>query len=119
MDYNEIKLGMVNRHPWELSRTRMLLGEWKKFLDRIQDKGVKDLKYVNIGAGDMFFDDALMDRYANVELYADDLGYDTKGQPEIVEGKKHLTTDVFTLFVVALPIYLLYEVSIQIVRCTK
>ena len=29
------------------------------------------------------------------------------------------TTDVFTLFIVALPIYLLYEVSIQIVRCTK
>ena len=28
------------------------------------------------------------------------------------------TTDVFTLFVVALPIYLLYEVSILIVRCT-
>jgi sec-independent protein translocase protein TatC len=27
------------------------------------------------------------------------------------------TTDAFTLFVVALPIYLLYEVSIQIVRC--
>ncbi len=29
------------------------------------------------------------------------------------------TTDVFTLVVVALPIYLLYEVSIQIVRITK
>lgn len=29
------------------------------------------------------------------------------------------TTDVFTLFVVSLPIYLLYEVSIQIVRITK
>ena len=29
------------------------------------------------------------------------------------------TTDVFTLFVVALPIYLLYEVSIWIVRLTK
>jgi sec-independent protein translocase protein TatC len=29
------------------------------------------------------------------------------------------TTDVFTLFVVALPIYLLYEISIQIVRCTR
>ena len=29
------------------------------------------------------------------------------------------TTDVFTLFVVSLPIYLLYEVSIQIVRCTR
>jgi sec-independent protein translocase protein TatC len=29
------------------------------------------------------------------------------------------TTDVFTLFVVALPIYLLYELSIQIVRCTN
>ena len=29
------------------------------------------------------------------------------------------TTDVFTLLVVALPIYLLYEVSIQIVRITK
>ena len=29
------------------------------------------------------------------------------------------TTDVFTLFVVSLPIYLLYELSIQIVRCTK
>jgi len=29
------------------------------------------------------------------------------------------TTDIFTLLVVALPIYLLYEVSIQIVRTTK
>lgn len=29
------------------------------------------------------------------------------------------TTDVFTLFVVTLPIYLLYELSIQIVRITK
>lgn len=29
------------------------------------------------------------------------------------------TTDVFTLFVVSLPIYLLYEISIQIVRMTK
>lgn len=29
------------------------------------------------------------------------------------------TTDVFTLFIVALPIYLLYEVSIWIVRITK
>ena len=29
------------------------------------------------------------------------------------------TTDVFTLFVVALPIYLLYEFSIQIVRITE
>jgi sec-independent protein translocase protein TatC len=29
------------------------------------------------------------------------------------------TGDVFTLFVVALPIYLLYELSIQIVRITK
>ena len=29
------------------------------------------------------------------------------------------TTDVFTLFIVALPLYLLYEVSIQIVRITK
>ena len=29
------------------------------------------------------------------------------------------TTDVFTLFVVALPIYLLYELSIFIVRCTR
>ena len=29
------------------------------------------------------------------------------------------TTDVFTLFVVVLPIYLLYELSIQIVRITK
>ena len=29
------------------------------------------------------------------------------------------TTDVFTLFVVALPIYLLYELSIQIVKLTK
>ena len=29
------------------------------------------------------------------------------------------TTDAFTLFVVALPIYLLYELSILIVRCTR
>ena len=29
------------------------------------------------------------------------------------------TTDMFTLFIVALPIYLLYEISIQIVKITK
>ena len=97
MDYNEIKLGMVNRHPWELSRTQMLLKEWKRYLDKIAAETDGTLKYVNVGAGDMFFDDILLEKYPNTELYADDLGYDTKGEPYITEGKKHLTNDLDSL----------------------
>lgn len=94
MDFNETGRGMVYRHPWELSRTRMLINEWKRYFDELYGKGEKLLRYINIGAGDMFFDDALLKEYGNTEVYADDLGYNTQGQNVLVVGNKHLTNDI-------------------------
>ncbi|SCX02672.1 hypothetical protein SAMN02910339_00437 [Lachnospiraceae bacterium YSD2013] len=94
MDFNETGRGMVYRHPWELSRTRMLINEWKRYFDELYGKGEKLLRYINIGAGDMFFDDALLKEYGNTEVYADDMGYNTQGQNVLVVGNKHLTNDI-------------------------
>ena len=85
---------MLHRHPWELSRTRMLIAEWERYIDKLYGNGEKCLRYVNIGAGDMFFDDNLLQEYRNTEVYADDLGYDTEGQAVLTVGKKHLTNDI-------------------------
>ena len=94
MDYNEIGKGMVNRHPWELSRTEMIIGEWKRYIDKLRSEGKSSYDYVNIGAGDMYFDDALMKSQKGTSVYAVDLGYDTKGEKVLNEGGKHLTNDI-------------------------
>ena len=91
MDFNEIGKGMVNRHPWELSRTHVLTKEWKKYLDMMHGKSGMPLKYINIGAGDMYFDEVLLDMYRNDSLYAADLGYDTKGHKVLNQGRINLT----------------------------
>lgn len=69
MDYNEISKGMVNRHPWELSRTGMLLKAFKKYV------GNKEGRYVNIGSGDCYFDKKLFDSGMAKECYAVDIAY--------------------------------------------
>lgn len=70
MDINETKRGMINRHPWELSRTQMLIKEWKRFINNLYRGDGQYFKYVNVGAGDLYFDDLLMNTYNNVEVYA-------------------------------------------------
>lgn len=74
MDLNEVTGEVLNRHPWELSRTRCVLNAFSKHLDR-QHKNQTPKRYINIGAGDLYFDRALLAKYKNDEVYAVDLAY--------------------------------------------
>lgn len=73
MDINEVSNKKIHRHPWELSRTRCLMEEWKPYFDAIGEKA----DYIDIGAGDMFFDKYLMHHYKSYTLKAVDIGYGT------------------------------------------
>lgn len=66
--------GVVNRHPWELSRTGRVLGAFGKYLDGLQETVGR--RYVNVGAGDLYFDKFLLKRYKRDRAYAVDLEYD-------------------------------------------
>lgn len=91
MDQNEVGKGMIYRHPWELSRTKMVIKEWDRFIDRIRPDNRDVLRYVNVGAGDMYFDDIYQEKHDNTEVYAVDIGYDL-GDDDIEErGSKYLT----------------------------
>ncbi|MBP1584537.1 MAG: hypothetical protein ILP17_02460 [Lachnospiraceae bacterium] len=82
---------MKYRHPWELSRTKMLIGEWKRYINSLGDGRSDKIKCVNVGAGDLFFDDAYIDSDDRIEVYAVDIGYDIKDDEIITRGSKHLT----------------------------
>ncbi|MCR4924837.1 MAG: hypothetical protein K5917_00955 [Clostridiales bacterium] len=72
MDINEKKSKDFHRHPWELSRTKCVMNELKKHL-----AVDKQSKYLNIGAGDLYFDECWKQIYAkNHETYAVDIGYE-------------------------------------------
>lgn len=68
MDLSE-RSDSIYRHPWELSRTDVLLGE----LDKLQISG----EVLDIGCGDGFFDKELLKRFSSVtnvwgiDIYAD------------------------------------------------
>lgn len=83
MDQNETCKGMIYRHPWELSRTRMLIDEWKRFTDSLEDGDARKIKCINVGAGDLFFDDEFVKRDKRIEVYAVDIGYDI-GEDEVI-----------------------------------
>lgn len=94
MDQNEVGKGMIYRHPWELSRTKMVINDWDRFIDRIRDGGQEPLRYVNVGAGDMYFDDIYLEKHGDTEVYAVDIGYDL-GDTDIEDrGSKHLTRNI-------------------------
>lgn len=77
MDLNERKDKDFNRHPWELSRTRCIRGGIGKYLDVMHRKVPnRGMRYINVGAGDCFFDQELLARYADDEVYAVDIGYE-------------------------------------------
>ena len=85
MDINETGKGMLYRHPWELSRTKCLLDAFGLVLDRMHESQ-KKRRYINVGAGDLYFDQRLLARYEQDEAYAVDLGYDEEPS---VEGRIH------------------------------
>ena len=62
MDINETSKKMKSRHPWELSRTKCVLKSMDSYLTDIHRNGEKK-RYLNIGAGDMYFDRALMKKW--------------------------------------------------------
>ena len=74
MDMNETAKKMKSRHPWELSRTKCVLKSMDSYLTDIHRNGEKK-RYLNIGAGDMYFDRALMKKWKKDALYAVDIGY--------------------------------------------
>lgn len=71
MDINEVTCKRINRHPWELSRTNCVLAE---IMPYIQTCG-RNCDFVNIGAGDMFFDKQILKRMQGHRLHAIDIGY--------------------------------------------
>lgn len=79
--------GVANRHPWELSRTARVLKVFSKYLDQTHGKEAGQ-KYVNVGAGDLYFDKKLLNRYQEDTVYAVDLEYD-ETVPDYPRTKKH------------------------------
>ena len=73
MDINEVKKGFSNRHPWELSRTKCVFNTWNRYLNKINQKNSKS-EYINIGAGDCFFDQMIIRKYEH-HCCALDIGY--------------------------------------------
>ena len=90
MDQNEVGKGMVYRHPWELSRTGMVIKEWDRFIESLRKGGSDVLKCVNVGAGDMYFDDIYLQKHPNTEVYAVDIGYDLRDDETEDKGSRHL-----------------------------
>lgn len=89
MDINETSKGMQNRHPWELSRTKCVLEAMRPYLSAMRktdEGGAK--KYLNVGAGDLYFDDALMRKWKRDVLYAVDIGYSDKDKEDSKENNK-------------------------------
>lgn len=68
MDINEVTGKRINRHPWELSRTGCVIRE---LLPYVADAR----RYINIGAGDRFFDHVLLRQLPTLEVHAVDIGY--------------------------------------------
>lgn len=77
MDWNEIKKGFKNRHPWELSRTKKVASLLEK---KIGIKLGERHKFLDIGAGDMFFDQYWIKKHKMSKCYAIDIGY----SPEVL-----------------------------------
>ena len=81
MDINEIVDNMAARHPWELSRTDSLLWEFEPFLEACGP----DCRYLDLGAGDQFFDDALLSMHPGFSAVAVDIGYTPEIRRKLTE----------------------------------
>lgn len=75
MDQNEVVKGFLYRHPWELSRTKKVIGTFSKFLKDVDARSEgKPVKYINVGSGDCFFDLELKHKFKH-QTHAVDIGY--------------------------------------------
>lgn len=90
MDLNETNQEVINRHPWELSRTKCTLNEFSRYLGSRKKKAV----YINVGAGDLYFDKVLLKRYAHHKVHAVDLGYENRDSDNKRIQKYHYLEEV-------------------------
>lgn len=85
MDLSEVTGEVLNRHPWELSRTKCILDAFSHYLDKMHEKR-GHRTYINVGAGDLYFDNVLLKKYAEDEVHAVDIGYKDR---EADDGRIH------------------------------
>lgn len=76
MDIREVPKGRFNRHPWEISRAKKTIEIMSYYLRGHHD-GHEELKIVNIGAGDMYFDKEYLRMFPGDKVWAIDVEYKT------------------------------------------
>ncbi|WP_286082548.1 hypothetical protein [Parablautia intestinalis] len=74
MDLSETTREVINRHPWELSRTQCTLKVFSKYIAGFNGQAV----YINSGAGDLYFDKKLLEKYEKSQVHAIDIAYKDK-----------------------------------------
>lgn len=93
MDLNEVTGEVLNRHPWELSRTKCTLEIFSKYINRLCEIDGPYV-YINVGAGDLYFDDALLEKYGKSEVHAVDIAYKDMDSEDKRVHKYHYLEDV-------------------------
>ena len=88
MDINEVSDRQIKRHPWELSRTRCVIGDVIPYMQRCMVS--KD--YINIGSGDMYFDGRLLAKLPGYTAHAVDIGYKETDAKRFIPDKGHTYT---------------------------
>ncbi len=69
MDIHEKKGKNFKRHPWELARTDAVLSDMKPYIKKSMYDGT--FKYINVGAGDGYYDKVLIKRLGGTALLID------------------------------------------------
>ena len=90
MDLNETNQEVVNRHPWELSRTKCILKVFSKYLGNTG----KMASYINVGAGDLYFDRVLLKKYKKHKVHAVDIGYESMDSDDERIKKYHYLEEI-------------------------
>lgn len=92
MDLSETSGVVLNRHPWELSRTKCVLDVFSGYISRLK----KDASYLNVGAGDLYFDGDLLKRYPENKVCAIDIAYKDLNSEDSRISKYHYLEEVKT-----------------------
>lgn len=93
MDLNETTEEVLYRHPWELSRTQCILKVLSGYIDKLEGKG-RHAEYINVGAGDLYFDKELLKKYSGSHVYAVDTAYKDMESEDKRIHKYHYLEDI-------------------------
>lgn len=93
MDLNETTEEVLYRHPWELSRTQCILKVLSSYIDKLDGKG-RNASYINVGAGDLYFDKELLKKYIWNQVYAVDTAYKDIASEDKRIHKYHYLEDI-------------------------